>query len=90
MRLEGTINNISITQRTTKPFLLSQHRRLAHAVPRIREEAEDEKLKAEGIPGLFSPGAYNVAWTEYQQFMVDRLNTILASKSKTPLTDSHG
>jgi len=29
-----------------------------------------------GVPGLLSPDAFSIAWTQYQQFMVDRLNTI--------------
>lgn len=78
--IRSTSINTLILQRTIPSFVSSQQRRNAHAVPRVRDEVVDEKLKAEGIPGLFSPGAYNVAWTEYQQFMVDRLNTILASK----------
>lgn len=50
--------------------------RSIHAVPKVN--AHDESFKQDGIPGLLTPEAYNIAWTEYEGHMVDRLNTMLA------------
>ncbi|KAF2474730.1 Fe superoxide dismutase-like protein [Lindgomyces ingoldianus] len=45
--------------------------RKIHTRPTLANEAELEK---NGIPGLLSPRAFRVAWTEYQQHMMDELN----------------
>jgi len=43
-------------------------------------------FKEKGIDGLLTPEAYNIAWTEYEGHMVDRLNTMLAGTSSSCLT----
>jgi superoxide dismutase len=38
----------------------------------------DEDFKQEGIQGLLTPEAYNISWTDYQNHLIDVLNTRLA------------
>ena len=35
-----------------------------------------DQMEREGLPPLFSPGAFKVAYTEYQQLMVNELNEL--------------
>jgi superoxide dismutase len=31
-------------------------------------------MQEQGVPGLFTPKGFQIAWTDYQQHMVDELN----------------
>jgi hypothetical protein len=39
----------------------------------------------EGIPGLFTPDGFRIAWTEYQGMMLEKLNALTAGMSSIPL-----
>ncbi|OAL06836.1 manganese and iron superoxide dismutase [Phaeosphaeriaceae sp. SRC1lsM3a] len=45
--------------------------RSIYGMPTLLNEAD---LQEKGVPGLFTPKGFRVAWTEYQQHMVDELN----------------
>ncbi|KAI1767526.1 manganese and iron superoxide dismutase [Hypoxylon sp. FL1150] len=32
----------------------------------------------EGVPGLLSPGGFDIAWTQYMQFVIEKLNNLTA------------
>ena len=36
----------------------------------------DELFKQEGIEGLMTPSQYTLAWSQYQQWLVDKLNQL--------------
>lgn len=38
----------------------------------------NDAIKQGGVPGLYSSEGIDMAWTQYQQMMIDRLNHILA------------
>jgi superoxide dismutase len=44
-----------------------------HAVPDL-----NPSFQANGIPGLLSKEGFNVAWTQYQALVVDKLNVLTA------------
>ena len=44
--------------------------RRLHTLPRL-------PVSAEGIPGLYSPSGFRVAWTDYQQFVLNKLNRVI-------------
>ncbi|KAL8843519.1 MAG: hypothetical protein Q9170_000023 [Blastenia crenularia] len=50
-------------------------RRRKHEVPLLTHGATFER---EGIPDVLSPDGYNIAWRDYQQFLVDKLNQLTA------------
>ncbi|EON66696.1 hypothetical protein W97_05942 [Coniosporium apollinis CBS 100218] len=50
-------------------------RRWKHHVPTLTN-AEQHDFVRNGVPGLLSPDAYGYAWTQYQQMMVDKLNSL--------------
>lgn len=47
-------------------------RRYLHSVPPLPFEFKD------GVPGLLSPAGFDMAWTQYQTLMVEKLNTLTA------------
>ncbi|CAG8980935.1 hypothetical protein HYALB_00003794 [Hymenoscyphus albidus] len=48
-------------------------RRFLHAVPPL-----DASFSRDGVPGLLSVDGFNIAWTQYQHMMVQKLNLLLA------------
>ncbi|KAI2466618.1 manganese and iron superoxide dismutase [Annulohypoxylon bovei var. microspora] len=43
----------------------------------------------EGVPGLLSPGGFDLAWTQYMNFIIGKLNTMIAEdefEQQTPLS----
>ncbi|KAI4093220.1 MAG: hypothetical protein LQ344_003047 [Seirophora lacunosa] len=50
-------------------------RRRKHEVPLLTHGPAFER---DGVPGVLSSDAYLTAWTEYQQFLVDKLNRLTA------------
>lgn len=61
----------SNTCRTT--FALQQRRDLS--VPSIRNE---DYFKTNGVPGFLSSRWFNVAWTDYQSHLVEKINNLVA------------
>jgi len=59
---------------------LRTFRRSLHHVPSLGFELKD------GVPGLLSPAGFNIAWTQYQTFMIEKLNTLTAGM---PIQNSH-
>ncbi|KAF1815811.1 Fe superoxide dismutase [Eremomyces bilateralis CBS 781.70] len=53
--------------------------RQLHHVPVLDHEAA---LRENGIPGLLSPGAFDMAWTEYQGSMIEKLSAITAGTTR--------
>ncbi|KAI0383688.1 manganese and iron superoxide dismutase [Hypomontagnella monticulosa] len=47
--------------------------RSIHEVPRL-----DQFNPEEGVPGLLSPGGFDMAWTQYMQLVTERLNALTA------------
>lgn len=41
----------------------------------------------QGVPGLLSPGGFDIAWTQYMQFVIEKLNSLIAGTCKMPDTD---
>jgi Fe-Mn family superoxide dismutase len=50
------------------------HRSL-HSVPPLTHNFR------EGVPGLLSPNGFDMAWTQYQSLMVEKLNVLIAGMS---------
>jgi hypothetical protein len=48
-------------------------RRCLHQVPVLNHD-----FSADGVPGLLGPAGFDVAWTQYQSLMVEKLNTLTA------------
>lgn len=44
-----------------------------HYLPRL---AHDNVFKTQGIPGLLTPESFDMAWTQYQSMMIDKLNSL--------------
>ncbi|KAI1083274.1 manganese and iron superoxide dismutase [Whalleya microplaca] len=42
-------------------------------VPTLRQFSPEE-----GVPGLLSPGGFDTAWTQYMQFVIEKLNALTA------------
>jgi len=57
-----------------------QQRRAKHAVPTLTNLST---YAENGIPGLFSKKAFDTAWTEYQEMLVDNLNRLTDGQPKT-------
>jgi hypothetical protein len=78
----------TILAATATPF----QRRNLHNVPPL---PHGEAMNEAGIPGLLSPQAYDLAWTKYQQHLVNRVNELTAGKSeggmrfKVQMSDLH-
>lgn len=53
--------------------LKTPHRSL-HKVPLLTHDFSN------GVPGLLSPAGFNIAWTQYQSLMVEKLNTLTDGK----------
>jgi len=55
-----------------------QQRRAKHCVPALTNMSA---FIENGIPGLFSKKAFDIAWTEYQGLLVDNLNRLIDGQS---------
>ena len=62
--------------------MFRQIRRL-HTVPRLSVDA------AKGIPGLFSPQAFQIAWTDHQTDLVKRLNAAVVDTDNETRSPFH-
>jgi hypothetical protein len=51
---------------------LGTFRRSLHSVPPLTHNFQ------EGVPGLLSPNGFDMAWTQYQNLMVEKLNVLTA------------
>ncbi|KAI1213955.1 manganese and iron superoxide dismutase [Annulohypoxylon truncatum] len=47
--------------------------RQLHSVPYLHQFKPEE-----GVPGLLSPGGFDLAWTQYMNFVIEKLNTMIA------------
>ena len=59
------------------PTSVLQSRRL-HNVPELIHE---RIYKKDGIPEFMSPAAFDFAWTQYQRFILDKLNLLTQGKT---------
>jgi Fe-Mn family superoxide dismutase len=55
---------------------LNQVRRLHQVPPLVRQSVFDR----EGVPGLLSNDGFSIAWTQYQGFIIEKLNYMTAGK----------
>lgn len=55
-----------------QPLVLGP-RSLIHTVPRLVNQSQYE---AQGIPGFLSPSAFNLAWTDYQRYLLENLTQL--------------
>lgn len=63
------------TRRIAKRVLSSSFpRRHTHSVPVLPLASAE----SEGVPGLYSPTAYKLAWTDYQSHVIQNLNRVAA------------
>lgn len=63
-------------QRTARPNLnVPRYRSIQHYVPPLKNE---DKFVSEGIQKLFSPKAFDTAWTQYQRGLIQKLNDLIA------------
>ncbi|MCJ1478032.1 hypothetical protein MMC13_006707 [Lambiella insularis] len=58
-----------------------QRRHLAHRVPLLDHDAQ---FNSQGIPNLLSREGYDIAWTQYHSYLVQKLNALTAGT-----TDEH-
>lgn len=72
--LSQAITDIKQQQQNTciHQFRREGARRAAHNLPLHRH------IKDERIPGFLEQGAYRIAWTEHQQWLIDNLNRLVA------------
>lgn len=54
----------------------------AHTVPLL---AHNEAFSKDGVPGLYSNGGFNQAWTQYQTWCIDELNRLIEGMFSTIL-----
>lgn len=54
--------------------VLQQQQRSVHSVPKLDHDFD------EGVPGLLSADGYHMAWTEYMNYTLDKLNALIAGK----------
>ncbi|KAH7132107.1 Fe superoxide dismutase-like protein [Dendryphion nanum] len=66
-------------RRIFSPLLSIRHE---HTRPTL---ANHEQLRQNGIPGLFSPKGFSIAYDQYQEALVDDLNTLTAGKPEENL-----
>ncbi|MCJ1243851.1 hypothetical protein MMC30_001048 [Trapelia coarctata] len=59
---------------------LSQRRHI-HRVPPL---TYGEQFAREGVPGLLSAGAFDMAWTQYQEYLITKLNEMTARTPDEP------
>ncbi|KAF2090526.1 manganese and iron superoxide dismutase [Saccharata proteae CBS 121410] len=69
----------SLARHTPRPL---QQRRALHRTP--AEHPHHDRFSTEGIDGLLTPEAYDMAWTRYQGLMVEKLNRLTAGE---PIAD---
>lgn len=55
--------------------------RCLHSVPPLND---DGKLAKEGVPGVYTSEGFDVAYTKYQTWCLQRLNTLIAGTSAAP------
>jgi len=55
---------------------LNQVRRLHQVPPLVRQNVFDR----EGIPGLLSNDGFSLAWTQYQGFVIEKLNRMIVGR----------
>lgn len=60
--------------------LLKSSRRGLRTLPMLRHNFSD------GVPGLLSPAGFDMAWTQYQSLMIEKLNTLTAGMRIYPLS----
>ncbi|KAF2158716.1 hypothetical protein M409DRAFT_71507 [Zasmidium cellare ATCC 36951] len=72
---------LQTVQRSQTRPISSQYEPVTHGVPILHH---DKFFAEKGIPGLFSPKGYDVAWTQYQEVLLSKLRELT---SGTP--DAH-
>lgn len=60
-----------------------QQQRSLHASParrlhRVAPLTEDGRFERDGVPGLFSPESFDIAYTSYQGWVLEKLNQMTA------------
>jgi Fe-Mn family superoxide dismutase len=60
----------SLFKQSFRPFPLN--RRYLNSVPGLSHDYKH------GVPGLLSEGGFDLAWTQYQQYVIERLNSLTA------------
>ena len=64
-------------------FCLNSFRRSLVTVPEINPNFNN------GVPGLLSPAGFDIAWTQYQGLMVEKLNNLIAGTPNRLLYSYH-
>jgi Fe-Mn family superoxide dismutase len=50
-------------------------RRCIHSVPELKHDF------SEGVPDLMSPAGFQIAWTDYQGLVIEKLNALTAGRT---------
>jgi hypothetical protein len=61
----------TLVPRIGRSLTLRPFRRSLHQVPPLAHDFSNE-----GIPGLLGPAGFDMAWTQYQSLMVEKLNSL--------------
>ncbi|KAL2013278.1 hypothetical protein VTN00DRAFT_803 [Thermoascus crustaceus] len=73
LRPQSSLRAASVLSRKTSTALPRFQTRGLHLVPQL---THDKFFKENGIPGLLSREGFDFAWTQYQTFIVDKLNLL--------------
>ncbi|TKA62118.1 hypothetical protein B0A49_08268 [Cryomyces minteri] len=74
-RLLRRPSGLQALEQLTKPMAKIPQRRWEHHVPAL---THGNDFREHGVPGLLSPEGYELAWTQYQGMMVEKLNELTA------------
>ncbi|KAI9829505.1 MAG: hypothetical protein M1819_006325 [Sarea resinae] len=74
----------SCLRRSVGPSI-QQSRRIHHVPPLTHDEA----FKKDGVPGLLSAEGFDIAWTQYQGLMVEKLNLLTGGTPDENATTKH-
>ncbi|KAK5256054.1 hypothetical protein LTR16_004115 [Cryomyces antarcticus] len=74
-RLLRRPSGLQALEQLTKPIAKVPQRRWEHHVPAL---THGNDFREHGVPGLLSPEGYELAWTQYQGMMVEKLNELTA------------
>lgn len=62
---------------------LASRMRSMHSLMPLEYNTKNE-VSQKGIPDFLSPAAFNIAWTQYQTHLLEKLNSLTAGMSLCP------
>ncbi|BDD64104.1 hypothetical protein MPDQ_000527 [Monascus purpureus] len=73
LRPQSTLNAVSSLSQKPAAALPRFQTRALHRVPQL---THDDYFKNNGVPELLSPEAFDFSWTQYQGFIIEKLNLL--------------